>query len=273
MRLFQLVVCLSLTPVCLLACADHSATPPADGVSSSTETVEVLGTGSFRHGGLVLTADELGQALARADDTSSVNREPLRFVAEGHTTMEEVVPALEVAVERSSSRVNLVLEVHGGPEGRWSTLPILVSHGCGALSYSDGTYAYDDHGESPSYVYVQVIFESGGTLAIGNTGYRAEEPSAPVLELSAAPRGIAAGAPKLGTRVNFDALGEWFDSLEEQGVRPFVCLDWQPTTTVGQVVDALRAARSAVGPRVLQGPDPWGGPEEEEPGEEYVEEE
>ena len=149
--------------------------------------------------------------------------------------------------------------------------PSRGAHGCDALTYFDGTYEYDDHGESPSYVYVQVVFESDGTLMIGTTGYRAEKSSAPVLELPDAPEGIAAGAPELGTQASFDTLGEWFGSLEEKGVRSFVCLDWQPNTTVGQVVDALRAAKSAVGPRVLQGPDPWGGPEDEEPDEVSVE--
>lgn len=255
----------------LSACANHSTKPAAAHSSTSIETIEVLGPNSFRHDGNVRTAEGLGQALLRDDDAAGVIKEPLRIVADESTPLEVIVPALEAATRGGSDRVNLTLEILDDPVRRSSSLPLRVDHGCDALMLYDGTYEYDDHGESPRYVYVQVIFESGGALVIEDCGYQGEESFAPILELADAPEGIADGAPQSGTPLNFDELHEWFDALEAQGVRAFVCLDWQPTTTMGRFVDALRAMKSAVGPRVLLGPDIWGGPEPEESDLEFVE--
>lgn len=231
--------------VLLCACCSVSS-PPA------VETVEVLGADSFRHDGCSLDFAGLRRDLGRRDGDSGIDRNPLRLVVPAEMPLARFLPVLEVVSERHG---NLTLETAGGP-GRTTTLPILCSHACNALWYLDGDYTYDEH-ELPilDKVGVCALWSGEGALVVDRLEYLTDE-NRELHEWVDAPTSIRSGAPPTGTAIDLEAVGAWFALLREAGVKPLLCFDYRTASSVGPLVDALRAAKAAVGHDVLLAPSP-----------------
>jgi len=236
------------------------------------ETVELLGADSFRHDGLSLDLDGLEAALARPADLSNLDPEPLRLVVPEEAPLDELRLALDALL--LANRSHLILELAGQP-ARSTTLPILVSHACGAVFYHDGVYTYDEHAGgaldeglegSPDKVLLRVARGEGGALVADHLEY-AEDEGRTEVEWDDVSADVRGGAPPVGAALDLAAVRRWFATLHSLGVKPLLCLDYRSATTAGELVDALRAEREGAGHDLLLGPSAWEEalePEEEE---------